>query len=245
MYINYLQDRQKLGFITIKDIHAVKQLSNLKSTLAIPEFWMIKKGKQILVFIVSKKVLVGVLIFAKSKFMTIDPDLYSPSYSSPQVYQCCISKSNTSCFKESYKYLKPPYPIIDSILKLKGGNELTEEEMENLINSVRAKTPQSSQKEISINKFLKRISDQRFWRILSEFGKPIKSQLFGSSEIRSTDIRASSNEKKTQPKTTSHRSFIFAEALIMPEPKKRHYSLLPLTNTPIEDSFSNGLAPQG
>jgi hypothetical protein len=44
MYINYLQDRQKLGFITIKDIHAVKQLSNLKSTLAIPEFWMIKKS---------------------------------------------------------------------------------------------------------------------------------------------------------------------------------------------------------
>jgi hypothetical protein len=210
---------------------------------------MIKKGKQILVLIVSKEVLVGVLIFAKSKFMTIDLDLYSLSYSLPQVYQCCNSKSNNSGFTESLKYLKPLSPVLE-ILKLKGGNELTEEVMENLINSVRAKTPQSSQKEISINKFLKRIlqviepviPDQRFWRILSELGKPIKSQLSGSSEIRSTDILASSNQKKTQPKTTSKRLFIFVEALIVPEPKKRHNLLLPTTNTPIEDRFSNGLA---
>jgi hypothetical protein len=55
----------------------------------------------------------------------------------------------------------------------------------------------------------------------------------------------SSNEKDTQPKTTSKKFSIFAEALIMPESKKRHNLLLPVANIPIEDSFKNGLAPSG
>lgn len=36
MYIGYLKDRQKLGFINIKNIHVVKHLFGLKSTISIP-----------------------------------------------------------------------------------------------------------------------------------------------------------------------------------------------------------------
>jgi hypothetical protein len=68
--------------------------------------------------------------------------------------------------------------------------------MEKLVKSVVVKTDQSSYKEISINKFLKKIlklidpviSDQRFWRVIIESRKLIKSELSVSSEVRSTDI---------------------------------------------------------
>jgi len=74
-------------------------------------------------------------------------------------------------FRESLKSFKSFSPILDSILKLNGGNHnLNEKEMEKLVKSFVAKTDQSSYKEIRINKFLKKIlklidpviSDQRF-----------------------------------------------------------------------------------
>jgi len=85
-------------------------------------------------------------------------------------------------FKESLKSLKSTSFVLDSILKLKGGSDdLNGEEMEKLVKSVVAKTDQSSDSEISINKFLEKIlklidpviSDQRFWRIVSESQKSI------------------------------------------------------------------------
>lgn len=65
MYIGYLHehDRQELGFNCLKDIHTIKQLSNLKSTRAIR---ILKKGKQTLVLLFSKEALIAVLIFIKS-----------------------------------------------------------------------------------------------------------------------------------------------------------------------------------
>jgi hypothetical protein len=66
MYIGYLNDRKELGFSCIKDIGGIKQLSNLKSTLKNPVSWIIRKGKQTVVLIFSKEVLVAVLIFVES-----------------------------------------------------------------------------------------------------------------------------------------------------------------------------------
>lgn len=62
---------------------------------------------------------------------------------------------------------------------------MTDEEQAKLRKSLLAKVPQSFYQETSINKLFKRvlkgiepvISDQRFWRILSESQKPIKSEL--------------------------------------------------------------------
>ncbi len=53
MYIGYLNDRKELGFSCIKDIDAIKQLSNFKSTFCYP----------------YKEVLVAVFIFLKSSYV--------------------------------------------------------------------------------------------------------------------------------------------------------------------------------
>jgi len=66
MYIGYLKDRKELGFSCIKDVVAAKQISDFKSTLKNPVTWMITKGKQTLILIFSKEVLVAVFIFFKS-----------------------------------------------------------------------------------------------------------------------------------------------------------------------------------
>ena len=199
--------------------------------------------------------------------MNVAPDLDRSSSSSPEAYQCCITRSqdprsDNSGFKESLKSLKYTSPILDSILKLQGGNDdLTDEEMEKLINSVLAKVPQSSYEETSINKLFKRvlkiieplISDQRFWRILSESQKPIKSQLPDPSEVGSTDILApAENGQDNRPKTRRKSSFIFVQGLVEPQPRRNHGLLPPIGKTRLnmaqtstEDSFSKGLTPKG
>jgi hypothetical protein len=75
MYIGYFNDRQELGFSCSKDIHAIKQLLGLKSTIALPGIWMVKKCKQTLILIFSKEVLIVVLIFNKSIFENTAPYL--------------------------------------------------------------------------------------------------------------------------------------------------------------------------
>jgi len=80
MYISYLNDRQELGFSCIKDIYAVKQLSDFKSILKNPVTSIIMKGKQTLILILSKEVLVAVLIFLESS--DIKPNVGCPSFSS-------------------------------------------------------------------------------------------------------------------------------------------------------------------
>ena len=57
------------------------------------------------------------------------------------------------------------------------------------------------------------ISDQRFYRILSEFGKPIKSELPGPSEVGSTDILGPYAPDKQAKSRSIGSSSIFAEAL--------------------------------
>ena len=176
-----------------------------------------------------------------------------PSFVSSEVYESCVIKS------DNLRFLTSPPQISDFILKLKGGSdELTIEEQEKLVKSILAKAPQSSYQEISINKFLEKIlklndpviSDQRFWRIISESQKPIKSELPGPSEVRSTDILApSENGKANQAKTGSKGSSLFVKALITPQPRRKHTSLPPMEKTRLnrvtEDNFSEGLTPSG
>jgi len=84
---------------------------------------------------------------------------------------------------------------------------LSIEEQEKLLKSLLSKVPQSSYKEISINKFFKKILNQiapivtnpKLWRILSELEKPIKPQLSDWNNIRSTNIPKRSNEKAKLP----------------------------------------------
>ena len=84
MYIGYLNDRKELGFSCIEDINAIKQLFNLKSTLKNPVTWIIRKGKQTVILIFSKEVLVAVFIFLKSSY--IEPTVNPPSFTSSEVY---------------------------------------------------------------------------------------------------------------------------------------------------------------
>ena len=73
----------------------------------------------------------------------------------------------------------------DSILKLKGDVEFTDEQQDKLTNSILAKTPESYLDDISINKLLQKlleiidpvISNQKLGRILSELEKPWKPKL--------------------------------------------------------------------
>ena len=244
-----------MGFSCIEDVRAAKQISNFKNfikrTRGVSVAYIVKKGKQISILIFSKEVLVAVLIFVQSISVNIDPDVYCPSSSSPEVYQSFISKSDNLVLKES---LKSPSPILDSILKLKVGyDEMTDEEQEKLINSLLAKIPEHSYQETSINKFLKKIlklidpviSDQRFWRILGEFGKPIKSQLDGPSEVRSTDILVpSQNEPDKQAKTRSKgSSSFFTEALSIQNTRKLSpmQKRVQLNMSKKETNFSNKL----
>jgi len=94
----------------------------------------------------------------------------------------CVIKS------ENLRFLTSSSRIQDYILKSRGGfEELTSEEEKILIKSILSKAPESSYSEISINKFFFKIlkfiepviSDPRVWKILGEFGKPIKSKLPG------------------------------------------------------------------
>ena len=217
MYINYINDRQELGFSCIKDIDAIKQLSNLKSTLKNPVSWVIRKGKQTVVLIFSKEVLVAVFIFLES--MYLKPTVDCRSFTSYEVYQSCLIKSESSGFLTSSSRIE------DYILKSRGGSEeLTSEEQEILVKSILSKAPESSYSEISVNKFLKKIlklidpviSDQRFWRILGEFGKPIKSELPGPSEVRSTNILGPYEPDKQAKTGSRSSSSIFVEGFFTP-----------------------------
>ena len=220
MYIGYLNDRKELGFSCIKDTDAVKELSDFKNTLKNPVTWIITKGKKTLILIFSKEVLVAVFIFLESRY--IEPNVDWSSFSSSQVYQSCVIKSDTSGF------LTSPSHIQDYILKSRGGVEFTDEQQDKLANSILAKTPESDLDDISINKLLQKlleiidpvISNQKLWRILSELEKPSKPQLSDGNHISSTDnCSRAQNVQNKQPKSKGSSS-IFAESLPIPTPRK-------------------------
>jgi len=139
MYPNYINDRKALGLSCIRDIEDAEKISCLLSTLEIQVICIVKKGHQTGIFIFSKEFLFNVTILLKCLTLSMTEDTCFVSPQSTKVYQCCISKSNNLGFKES---LKSPSPILDSILKFKGGSdELNEQEIEKLVKSIIAKTP--------------------------------------------------------------------------------------------------------
>jgi hypothetical protein len=246
MHIGYFNDRQELGFSCSKDIHAVKQLSDLKNILKNPAIWIIRKGKQNVILIFSKEVLVAVFIFLRSSY--IKPNVDHPSFASSEVYESCVIKS------DNLRFLTSPPRISDCILNLKrGSNELIIEEEEKLVKSILAKAKESDYQKISINKLLKKIlklidpviSDQRFWKILSESGKPIESELPGPSEVRSTYILGPYAPDK-QAKTRSRgSSFFFAEALPISNTRKLSPMQKRVQLKMAKSNFSNNLESSG
>ena len=64
MYVNFVNDRKNSWFICIKDINAIKQLSDFKSTLKNSVTW-----KKPVILIFSKKVLVAIFIFLESSYI--------------------------------------------------------------------------------------------------------------------------------------------------------------------------------
>lgn len=208
---------------------------------------IITKGKKTFIFIFSKEILVAVFIFLKSR--DIEPNVNWSSFPSPQVYQSCVTKSDTS------RFLTPPFQIEDYILTSRGGSEFTDEQHDKLVTSIVAKTNQSSEKQISINKFLKKIlkliepviSDQRFYKLISESRKPIKSELSVSGKVRSTDIlNPSQNAPDKSAKTWSRgSSSFFAEALTIPNTRKLSPMQKRVQLKMSENNFSNNLESSG
>jgi hypothetical protein len=98
-----------LSFGCFEDINAVKQLYDLKSTLKNQVTRIITKGKQTLILIFSKEVLVAIFIFLESSYIERNVDW--SSFSSSEVSQSCVSKSNIS------RFLTSPSQIQYSMLK--------------------------------------------------------------------------------------------------------------------------------
>ena len=140
--------------------------------------------------------IVAIFIFLESRYIELEVNYRL--FSSSQVYQSCVIKSETSVF------LTYPLGIQDYILKLKGGcDELTSEKQEKLVKNILAKTSQSDYSEISINKILKKIvnlidpiiSDQRFWRILAELEKPSNFTIIEITQPNKIETKNSSRPK--------------------------------------------------
>lgn len=144
---------------------------------------ILKKSRQTVVLIFSKEFLIGALIF-----VTPLPNLTQSSLKNSteisEVPQSSIVKSNDLAVRKSLQSLRSPSPIIDSILKLKGGGfdfDGESEETKKLIDSLMAKTPQSSEDKISLNKFLQKmikiadplISSPKFWKMVQVSRKPV------------------------------------------------------------------------
>jgi hypothetical protein len=80
------------------------------------------------------------------------------------------------------KNCKCPFPLVDFIIKLKGGSfEWDGDPDEELIQSILEKTPQSFQEIISFNKFIKKISNlldplissPKFWKMVQVSRNPV------------------------------------------------------------------------
>jgi hypothetical protein len=158
-----------------------------------------RAGKKIIVtiiFIVS--IINGWRVLSEEKIEN------SFAITSSEVYESCIIEFDNLGFKKSLKSFKSPSPILDSILKLKGGSyDLNNKETEKLVKSILAKSGQSSIEEVSLNKFLKRISNglepvltnQNLWRILAELKKPHKFTTIQSTDQSTISARSKGFEK--------------------------------------------------
>lgn len=139
-----------------------------------------------------------------------------------------LARNSDQMFNEQ---LKVPSFIKDPLLKLSGGsNELNNNEEALLVESVLAKTEQTEIREISLNKFLKKIakwiesiiSNQKFWTIVKQSQTPVEPKV-DNSLVPSTEILGSA-------KAESENSSVFADAFVIRDARKRSSSNLPLKN---------------
>lgn len=232
MYPGYSQDRRALGYGIIKDSSSEKELFTV-----------------ILIF--SKKVLVGVIIILRSKLTNMDRMHQDPHFVLDESPQVLISRLQS--YDSSYENRGLNKHIEEYILRIQGGSDENSNDdivelnkMEQLRTSIISKTKQSLPKKLSINKILQRIvriidpviSRQEFWKILKLLEIPTE---FESSEPN--QVKWSEPSEKSERATK--KSSLFAEAFLVPPPDKKHYWISPMTNSPIDNSFSHGLTASG
>lgn len=63
MYINYGNDRRKLGYKLKKDLESIEQLIQLKKNLSIPIYGVLNLGKKPILFVCSKETWLAISIF--------------------------------------------------------------------------------------------------------------------------------------------------------------------------------------
>ena len=239
MYINYLNDRTELGFACLKDHKVGNAIYNLEIL-----FNPIKQSNNICILVFSKETFVAILLFFNMDSIDSNLSPYQVQPSKMKIYRSDVRKSTNLKSSESTN------KISDFILTLNGGDDaLNDKDQERLIASVLAKIPETTYKELSINKFLKKlvtfldpiVTNKGVWRILSELEKPAEptiSDRFGLSG-------------STKSSSTSS---MYAEALVLPEQlsqmqrrvlinkalnKPRISTMLPAaTNPPTAELFS-------
>ena len=254
MYIGYLNDRKELEFSCIEDMQATELILNLKKVLTkrISVSYFIEKSEQICILIFSKEVLVAVFIFLTSS--DIHQNVDHRLFRSLDICQSSVIKSKPN----NLRLLDSPGQISDFILKLKGGAdfeqfELSQEEQEKLIKSILSKTAQSDIDKFSINKLLKRlaqiidpvISNERFWKIISEFKKPLKSDVQQLSDSNRNILGTGPNLvgkqfKQFEPESKSSSS-IFADGFtttVSPMGKRVQTHILQASQVTTAERFS-------
>lgn len=106
--------------------------------------------------------------------------------------------------------------------------------MEKIIESLKAKTSQSFFKRRSINRIFKiiyqtiepLIKDQRFWRLVAESQKLIKSKLHDGSAGVSIDIlNPAQNGKENQPPMGGKKSAPPRKRIVLPRPIEKNLYL--------------------
>ena len=148
MYINFIEDRKNLGFSCIENINSIEQLLSFTNTLKNPVTWIIRKGKQTVILIFSKEVLVTVLIFVESIYLK--PIIDCPSFLSSEVQQSftCISRSDNVEIQIS---LESTSPSVNSLLGIEGLKNYDQESLteSQSVNSIQFKT--GSEAMVTIN----------------------------------------------------------------------------------------------
>ena len=160
--------------------------------------------------IFSKEVLIAVCILLKASSREANGDCSSSS--SYQVY--CIIESDSSKLQKSLEVLRTPTLNLDSLLRGRGGGDIelpdiSDKKMEKLVKSIKSKTSETLFKRRSFNKILQLIyqriepviTDQRFWKLVSESQKPVKSKFQDFSEDVSTEI-LNPTQRENEPKRT-------------------------------------------
>lgn len=177
MWINYIKNRERLGFSCRKDKEAVQQISNFGKNLKDCFTYTVRKGNRIFIFLISKEfIILGLILFNCLDFESTY-DSSSFLFSNSEVLQTrVISGSNFSTINEVFQVRGGS----DDLIVEEDKKLVSVEKDQKLVRSILAKTPGNDSKEISINKMFQNILtfidpvilDSRFHRLLLELQRP-------------------------------------------------------------------------